>query len=210
MSTGGTSLTMGAVVQALSEEFPDISASKIRYLETEGLIRPHRTARGSRRFTDDDVRQLRQVLRLQRDEYLPLRVIREGLSSTSVADGDAAAVSPQRLRPARPRAMSVSELCERAGITRSTLDDLEKYGLISSRDSQALEICTLVARLGAFGIEPRHLRSSRVAADREIGLVEQALAPRKGDPVRDADDRGQLLALLIDLHIALVRAGLPG
>jgi len=200
---------MGAVVELLAEEFPDITASKIRYLETEGLIQPHRTPRGSRRFTEDDVRHLRRVLRLQRDEYLPLRVIREGLGSTQANEESTGDVSPQRIRKGRPRAMTVAEICERSGISRSTWDDLERYGLVTTRDSQALEICTLVSRLAEFGIEARHLRASRVSADREIGLVEQALAPRRGDAVRDADDRGQLLALLIDLHIALVRSGLP-
>ena len=209
MSGSTPTLTMGAVVELLLEEFPDITASKIQYLEAEGLIQPHRTPRGSRRFTDDDVKQLRTVLRLQRDEYLPLRVIRDGLASTSAAGEGPDTVAPQRLRRPRPRSMSPSEICERAGISRSTWDDLERYGLVTSRDSEALQVCTLVARLGEFGIEPRHLRASRVAADREIGLVEQALAPRRGDAVRDADDRGQLLALLIDLHVALVRAGLP-
>lgn len=209
MSPSPTSLTIGAVVELLAEEFPDITASKIRFLETEGLIQPHRTPRGSRRFTDDDVKHLRQVLRLQRDEYLPLRVIREGLTSTGTTGETSADVAPQRLRPSRPRAMSVAEICERSGVSRTTWDDLERYGLVTSRDTEALQVCSLVARLGEFGIEPRHLRASRVAADREIGLVEQALAPRRGDAVRDADDRGQLLALLIDLHIALVRAGLP-
>lgn len=200
---------MGAVVELLAEEFPDITASKIRYLETEGLIQPHRTPRGSRRFTEDDVRHLRRVLRLQRDEYLPLRVIREGLGSTQANEESTGDVSPQRIRKGRPRAMTVAEICERSGISRATWDDLERYGLVATRDSQALEICTLVSRLAEFGIEARHLRASRVSADREIGLVEQALAPRRGDAVRDADDRGQLLALLIDLHIALVRSGLP-
>ena len=207
--TASSPLTMGAVVELLAEEFPDITASKIRYLETEGLIQPHRTPRGSRRFTEDDVRHLRHVLRLQRDEYLPLRVIREGLGSTQATEESTGDVSPQRIRKGRPRAMTVAEICERSGISRSTWDDLERYGLVTTRDSQALEICTLVSRLAEFGIEARHLRASRVSADREIGLVEQALAPRRGDAVRDADDRGQLLALLIDLHIALVRSGLP-
>lgn len=207
--TASAPLTMGAVVDLLAEEFPDITASKIRYLETEGLIQPHRTPRGSRRFTEDDVKHLRHVLRLQRDEYLPLRVIREGLGSTQVTEESTGDVSPQRIRKGRPRAMTVAEICERSGISRSTWDDLERYGLVTTRDSQALEICTLVSRLAEFGIEARHLRASRVSADREIGLVEQALAPRRGDAVRDADDRGQLLALLIDLHIALVRSGLP-
>lgn len=211
MTDGGTPLTMGAVVDLLAEEFPDLTASKIRYLEAEGVIHPHRTPRGSRRFTDDDVRRLRHVLRLQRDEYLPLRVIRENLAAMPSDAAEAApSVPSQRLRRGRPRTMTVAELCERAGISRATLEELERYGLIANRDSQALDICVLVGRLAEFGIEPRHLRASRVAADREIGLVEQALAPRRGDAIRDADDRGQLLALLIDLHIALVRAGVPG
>lgn len=206
---------MGDAVALLQEEFPDITASKVRYLEAEGLIHPQRTARGSRRFTDEDLTLLRRILRLQRDDYLPLRVIRDSLDSLPEGgEVGSAGVSSQRLRKRSARTMSPAELCERSGIDRETLDELEKAGLVSSRDSDGLAICVLVGRLAEFGIEPRHLRASRVAADREIGLVEQALAPRRGapgrDPVGEADERTRLLALLVDLHIALLRAGLPG
>ncbi|MGI9195904.1 MAG: transcriptional regulator FtsR [Candidatus Nanopelagicales bacterium] len=212
--TSDRSLSMGDLLESLSEEFPDITASKVRYLESEGLIEPERTPRGSRRFAPEDVQRLRRILRLQRDEYLPLKVIREGLDTTVPAPGgEPQETSPQRLRRGRPRAMSPAEICERSGIDRATFDDLEKFGLVSSRDTDALAICTVVHRLEEFGIEPRHLRSSRVAADREIGLVEQALAPRRGssgaDPALEGEARARLLALLIDLHVALVRAGLP-
>ena len=212
--TAGRSLTMGEVVALLGEEFPGITASKVRYLESEGLVHPQRTARGSRRFTDDDVQLLRRILRLQRDEYLPLRVIRDNIESLpATSDGEAPSVGTQRLRKRNPRAMSPAELCERSGISRETLDELEKFGLVSTRDSDGLAVCSLVGQLADFGIEPRHLRAFRVAADREIGLVEQALAPRRSatgrDPVGDAEERARLLALLVDLHLALVRSGLP-
>ena len=207
-------LTMGELVTLLGEEFPDITPSKVRYLEAEELINPQRTPRGSRRFTQDDVQQLRKILRLQRDAYMPLRVIRETIDALPDESDDVGGVSPQRLRSRRARAMSPAEICERAGIDRDTFDDLERFGLVVTRDADALAVCTLVARLAEFGIEPRHLRASRVAADREIGLVEQALAPQRGsagrDPVGEAEARARLLALLVDLHIALVRSGLPG
>ena len=205
---------MGEVVAVLGEEFPGISPSKVRYLESEGLVHPQRTARGSRRFTDDDVHLLRKILRLQRDEYLPLRVIRDSIDTLPSSSGDEAqTVGTQRLRKRNPRPMSPAELCERAGIDRETFDELEKFGLVTTRDSDGLAVCTLVGQLAGFGIEPRHLRAFRVAADREIGLVEQALAPRRSapgrDPVGDAEERARLLALLVDLHLALVRSGLP-
>ena len=210
----GRSLTMGEVVAVLGEEFPGISPSKLRYLESEGLVHPQRTARGSRRFTEDDVHLLRKILRLQRDEYLPLRVIRDSIDALpSSPEGETQTVGTQRLRKRNARPMSPAELCERAGIDRETFDELEKFGLVTTRDSDALAVCTLVGQLAGFGIEPRHLRAFRVAADREIGLVEQALAPRRGspgrDPVGDAEERARLLALLVDLHLALVRSGLP-
>jgi len=199
-------MPIGAVVAELQGEFPDVTASKVRYLESEGLVEPLRTARGSRRYTDDDVNQLRRVLRLQRDEFLPLAVIRERIHDDAGPEGTGT-VSASRLRPARSRAMSAAEVAQRGGVDVATLDQLAAHGLVTRMDATAVEICRLVSRLSDFGIEPRHLRSFKVAADREVGLVEQAMAPRSGSSsaVHERQLRSELLALLLDLHVSLVR-----
>lgn len=198
---------IGAVVAELSEEFPDLTASKIRYLEAEGLIEPLRTARGSRRYVDADIDRLRRILRLQRDEFLPLSVIAERLAQPDAPESGIASVPATRLRAPRPRRMSSAEVAQRGGVDAATLKELAAHGLITEMDSSAVDVCRLVARLREYGIEPRHLRSFRVAADREVGLVQQALAPRRGSTssLEERELTAQLLALLLDLHIALVR-----
>ncbi len=198
---------IGAVVAELSEEFPELTASKVRYLEAEGLIEPMRTARGSRRYAEPDVARLRRILRLQRDEFLPLSVIAERLELPDSAASGPGSVPATRLRAPRPRRMSAAEVAQRGGVDTATLKELTSHGLVTEMDSSAVDVCTLVARLREYGIEPRHLRSFRVAADREIGLVQQALAPRRGSAssLEERELTAHLLALLLDLHIALVR-----
>ena len=198
--------SIGLVVAELQGEFPDITASKVRYLEGEGLIQPLRTARGSRRYTREDVDRLRRVLRLQRDEFLPLAVIRERIHDEEAPAG-AGTVPASRMRPTGSRPMSAAEVAQRSGVDAATLEQLASHGLVTRMDATAVEICTLVGRLAEFGIEPRHLRSFKVAADREVGLVEQAIAPRSGKAsiVHERQLRSELLALLLDLHISLVR-----
>jgi DNA-binding transcriptional MerR regulator len=198
---------IGAVVAELAEEFPDLTASKVRYLEAEGLLEPMRTARGSRRYTDEDVDRLRRILRMQRDEFLPLAVIVERLAQPDTSTSDASAVPATRLRTPRPRRMTAAEVAQRGGVDAATLKELTAHGLVSEMDSGAVDICRLVVRLQEYGIEPRHLRSFRVAADREVGLVQQALAPRRGSPstLEERELTSQLLAVLLDLHVALVR-----
>ena len=198
--------SIGAVVSELQQEFPDLTASKVRYLESEGLIEPLRTSRGSRRYAVADVDRLRRILRLQRDEFLPLSVIRDRLGQLEDAT-TSSSVPAERLRPPRPRAMSAAEVAQRGGVDASTLEELVDHGLITTMDATAVEICRLVDHLSAFGIGARHLRSFRVAADREVGLVQQALAPRRGSSsaVEESQRRSELLALLLDLHLALLR-----
>ena len=175
-------LTIGSVCRRLQDEFPDISISKIRYLEEQGLLTPRRTRSGYRLFADEDVERLRTILRLQRDEFLPLRVIRQELAAPGSAD---------RTRR-RPLALSgeeddldLGELCERGGITPELARELEEYGLITSQtvngerrftetDAQVALVC---ARLVRFGVGPRHLRTFRNAADRQASLVEQLVSP---------------------------------
>jgi DNA-binding transcriptional MerR regulator len=172
-------LTIGTVCRRLKPEFPDISISKIRYLEDQGLLTPKRTQGGYRLFGEDDVDLLQTILRLQRDEFLPLRVIREELASGK---------ERRRRRAALGEAEEVfvlEELCERAGIEPSRARELEEFGLLeplvehgqrvySETDLDVTVACETLAR---YGIAPRHLRAFRTAADRESGLLEAVAAP---------------------------------
>ncbi len=201
---------IGEVLAQLSGEFPDVRISKIRFLESEGLIEPARSPSGYRRFSRYDVQRLRYILTAQRDHYLPLRVIKEKLDSP---DG-AAELGP----PAAGRALlSRGELLEAAGIDPKRLDELEEFGLVRRRGRQygqdALAVARLVAELSAFGVEARHLRTVKAAAERETSLIEQVVAPVLRQRSTGAAERaGQIArdiaALSIRLHAALVEAEL--
>jgi DNA-binding transcriptional MerR regulator len=184
-------LTIGTVCGMLKEEFPDISISKIRYLEDQGLLAPRRTQGGYRLFSEDDVERLETILRLQRDEFLPLRVIRQELESP-------AAKERRRKRPlgitGEEDELDLAALCERSGIDENLARELEEYGLLAPRmqggdkrygelDADVAAVC---GRLARFGIDPRHLRAFRTAADREAGLLEAIVAPalRSRNPER--------------------------
>jgi DNA-binding transcriptional MerR regulator len=204
-------LTIGAVCTLLREEFPDISISKIRYLEDQGLLAPRRTPGRYRLYGDEDVDRLRTILRLQRDEFLPLRVIRQELAAStgkerirrlgrSLADGEG------------QEEIDLGELCERASVNASFVRELEEFGLIESRmdggervypegDADVAAVCAKVAR---FGIDARHLRAFRTAADREIGLLSAVVAPalRSRNPERrqsGVEDLQQLAELAQEL-----------
>ncbi len=173
--------TIGAVCRRLKSEFPDISISKIRYLEDHGLLTPRRTPGGYRLFSEDDVDRLETILRLQRDEFLPLRVIRQELA-TSVQRGR----RKQRAELAtEEQELTVEELCARAGIAASTLCDLEGFGLLQPtvvrgerryRESD-VEIATLCAQLAGYGMSARHLRTFQTSAERNAALLGQITAP---------------------------------
>jgi DNA-binding transcriptional MerR regulator len=202
------SVGIGQVLDELSQEFPDISPSKIRFLEAEGLIQPLRSSSGYRRFSVADIERLRFILTAQRDEYLPLRVIRERLDAL---DGAAAAGAASAV-PAV--AMTRSELLAAAGAAEELLAELEEYGLIRrarSYGTQALSVLRSAVRLGEYGIQPRHLRVIKAAADREAALVEQAVAPlarQKGSrepALRAAQD---IAGHTARLHATLVEDGL--
>jgi len=178
-------LTIGAVCDELKAEFPDVSISKIRYLEGEGLLSPKRTEGGYRLFSEEDLERLRTILRLQRDEFLPLRVIREELA--------AGAAKARRRRTTATlgeqgdEQMDIDELCERAGVTPARVRELEQFGLVESPYSELdVEIAEVCDRLARFGIAPRHLRAFRAAADREAGLLEALVLPalRSRNPER--------------------------
>lgn len=225
-------LSIGEVLSKLRSEFSDITISKIRFLESEGLIEPQRTPSGYRKFTNSDLERLRFVLLAQRDQYLPLRVIKEnldaldrGLTPAKVVGGvatprlvsedgaliDANYGEDQDLRLTRAELISASEL------TEDQLAELESYGLITIKgrhyDSDSLAIARAVVAISAFGIGARHLRAFKTAADREIGLVEQVTTPirsQKGSEAKAKADETEreLASLSIKLHAALVRSGL--
>jgi len=202
------SVSIGQVLDELSPEFPDISPSKIRFLEAEGLIQPVRSSSGYRRFSSADIKRLRFILTLQRDEYLPLRVIKERLDALDGAQAGAPAGGVP------PVAMTRSELLTAAGAAEELLAELEDYGLIRrarSYGAEALSVLRSAVQLGGYGIQPRHLRAVKAAADREAALVEQTVAPlarQKGSrepALRAAHD---IAAHVARLHATLVTDGL--
>jgi DNA-binding transcriptional MerR regulator len=173
-------LTIGTVCGMLKDDFPDISISKIRYLEDQGLLAPRRTQGGYRLFSEEDVERLEKILRLQRDEFLPLRVIRQELASPAARDR-----KRRRNLTEDEHDLDLAELCERAGIDARLARELEDFGLLAPRsvggekrypelDAEIAHACGQLAR---FGIAPRHLRGFRTAADREVGLIEQVVGP---------------------------------
>ncbi|WP_328832729.1 MerR family transcriptional regulator [Streptomyces sp. NBC_00252] len=220
-------MSIGTVLTVLRDEFPEVTISKIRFLESEGLIEPQRTPSGYRKFSPADVERLGHVLRMQRDHYLPLKVIREHLDA--MARGEAAplpTVGRQRdgeaaLEPVEgPTAARIgrAELMAAAGIGEQELEEWESYGLIAPLpdgvyDAEAVTVAGLVLELGRFGIEPRHLRVMKAAADREAGLVDQVVAPlkRHRNPQTRAHAEArtkELAGLTVKLHAALVQTAL--
>jgi DNA-binding transcriptional MerR regulator len=193
----GKALTIGAVCKQLEREFPDISISKIRYLEDQKLLAPRRTAGGYRLFAPGDVQRLRTILRLQRDEFLPLRVIRQELASgRAEQEGLGAPDAAHGLALRRRTSVDVrggggsvyrlDEVLEDTKAEASLVKELEEYGVIrgEKRDGEVLyddterEIIRAVTELNRFGVGGRNLRVFRTSADREAALLEQVLAPQ--------------------------------
>ncbi|MGW5425343.1 transcriptional regulator FtsR [Streptomyces sp. NPDC003943] len=222
-------VSIGTVLSRLRDEFPEVTISKIRFLEAEGLVEPQRTASGYRKFSPRDVERLARILRMQRDHYLPLKVIREHLDALERGEQiKLPAPGPQRdlLDGAteadgdRPTAARVgrAELLAAAEVTEAELAEWESYGLIAQvagggYDAEAVTVARLVADLGRFGLEPRHLRAVKAAADREAGLVEQMVAPlrRHRNPQTRAHAEAtarELAGLAVRLHAALVQTAL--
>ena len=203
MTRAGVSI--GQVLDELRVEFPDISPSKIRFLEAEGLIQPLRSSSGYRRFAVADIERLRFILTAQRDEYLPLRVIKERLDGAAGdgAVGETPAVS-----------MTRSELLAAARAAEELLAELEDYGLVRrarAYGTQALSVVRAAALLAEYGIQPRHLRAVKAAAEREVSLVEQAVAPltrQKGSREPALLAAHDIAGHIARLHATLVEDGL--
>jgi DNA-binding transcriptional MerR regulator len=229
-------LSIGEVLAQLRADFPDVTISKIRFLEDQGLVQPDRTPSGYRKFSGSDVARLKYVLSQQRDHYLPLRVIKDQLEAIDRGHGHGPAVTGSVPRAAHPTivdnaptaehfrssaaAMRLSreELLNTAGLRPAQLSELEQYGLITQRaggyyDDDALAIARVVAEMARFGIEGRHLRGFKSAADREVGLFGQVAGPmakqRSGEGRARAEETvRELAALSVRLHAALVQIGL--
>ena len=198
---------IGEVLAQLRAEFPDISTSKIRFLEAEGLIEPARSRSGYRRFGVGDIDRLRYILTMQRDAYLPLRVIKERL-----AEGE-----PESSPDGSGENLTRGQLLDRSGVDDEELTELEDYGLIRRvgrfYTGDALAVVRAVSALRVHGVQARHLRAVKAAADREATLVEQVVAPtlrQRGPGARDAAARTawQIADLTLRLHATLVEAAL--
>lgn len=229
--------SIGQALADLSAEFPeeDIKESKLRFLESEGLVEPERTPSGYRKYSVEDMERLRYIIRMQRDHYLPLKVIKEhldaidrGLEPPSLNGaprvpagvlGDPTSATDLLRGDRSDVRVSRRELVKTAEITEELLTQLENFGLVRTRpgskhyDADAVVIAKSAGELAAFGIEPRHLRAFKTAADREVGLVEQIVSPIRrsredGAEGRAAQAMEDIATLSLKLHATLVRSGL--
>jgi DNA-binding transcriptional MerR regulator len=234
-SDPGELLTIGKVLDLLREEFPGLAQSKLHYLEDQGHIKPVRTAAGYRKYSLADVDRIRYVLRLQRDHYLPHSAIGEhldaldrglepppvsgpGLTVPLVALSGEGTPSAEAFRVHSDTRVSRKELLKISDVDEGLLTELEGMGLIGANrsgyyDTDALVVARTARELSEFGIEPRHLRGMKAAADREVGLIEQVVAPhrRASDPAAQAradDTASEIAALAVRLHATLVKSGL--
>ncbi len=232
-------MNIGQVLDRLSQDFPGISHAKLRFLESEGLVVPQRTGSGYRKYSEADVQRLHYALTLQRDHYLPLKVIKEhlealdrGLQPPALKSTEPVVPQVAMARDGLPNAdsfrkdsstlrLSRRELLAHADVEDELLTQLETFGLVVPKpgsapyDADALLITQTAAELASFGIEPRHLRAFKTAADREVGLLEQVVSPIRRSREAGAEGRAeetmtQIAALSVRLHAGLVKAGLRG
>ncbi len=224
-------LSIGDVLKFLKPEFTDISISKIRFLETEGLVEPQRTASGYRKYSHADIARLRYVLSLQRDQYMPLRVIKERLDALDrgLEPDEVNKISPRALVSVdslptaqdfvqnSPLRLTSVELLEAANAQKVQLDQAKEFGLIAANaqafNADDVAVLKSIVALGKYGIEPRHLRPFKIAAERELGLITQVVSTlaHQKDPelAQQAQDVARdIAALSVGLHSSLVRAGL--
>lgn len=224
-----STISIGAILELLRSEFSDVSISKIRFLEAEGLITPERTPSGYRRYSGADIERLRFILSAQRDHYLPLKVIRSQLDAMDRGDINSGEVlhmprhlglaisapQAQEFRPSSRYKLTLDTLCERAGVDEDFIIELVRARLLTPspsgfyiEDDIALVVACLT--LSEAGIDIRHLRSFRTAAEREAGLVEQAVgasvrlrsAEAKG---RAAENARTLASAIVTLHVELIK-----
>ncbi len=219
--------SIGQVLNVLKPEFPDISISKIRYLESEGLLLPERAPSGYRKYSNSDIERLTYILRVQRDNYLPLKVIRENLEvidsggevpePTAPEDTVPEENKPQvaKARAAKkskkqPLKLSRQELMQVSGLSEATLMELERHRMVLPRRGSvyygrdALTICVVARKLAGYGMDTRHLRAIKQSAEREAGMIEQAARPtilKSPEPSKALNEVSQLV---VHAHAAMI------
>jgi DNA-binding transcriptional MerR regulator len=213
------------VLAVLRDDFPDVTISKIRYLESEQLVAPQRTPSGYRKFSRADVSRLRYVLAAQRDRYLPLRVIKDHLDALDRGEPLPGTATPADVPPpvaegaaAEHRPLPPDQFARAAGLTPEQLADCVQFGLLvqgadGMHPVEDLPVARAAAGLARHGLEPRHLRAYRSGVEREAGLVEQLVAPvlrarSEEARTRAAEKLRELAALSAQLHGALLEARL--
>ncbi|MDN5571644.1 MAG: MerR family transcriptional regulator [Propionibacteriaceae bacterium] len=227
--------SIGQVLKVVKEDFPDVSISKIRFLEGEGLITPERAPSGYRRYSDADVERLRYILDVQKNHYLPLKVIRDNLAAMDAGEqalnpqtpvpqapvGDEAVpLGPETLPPSRipaakrPIHVTRKELLRLSGLSDPDLAELERLALVVPRRGtvyygrDALTVAVVARKLAPYGMDARHLRAIKQASEREAALIDQAVAPlaRRGAPSRKAV--AEVMQLILHAHAALLRSSI--
>jgi len=205
-------LGIGEVLAQLQAEFPDVSVSKIRFLENAGLIQPARSPSKYRKFSPGDVERLRYILTAQRDQYLPLRVIKDQLDAGEQDHSE----RPAGRYPA-PAPLTRRELLAATGLDEARLAELEDFGLVRRSGGrygpEALAAARAIVALDGYGVQARHLRVLRASAERETALIEQVVAPilrQRSDGARGRATRSarEIAAVTLQLHAALVEATL--
>lgn len=193
-------LSIGQVLAKLSPEFPGLSSSKLRFLEVQGIVTPQRTSSGYRKFSPADVERLRLALTLQRDHYLPLGVIREHLDDVEAGRESSLPEPPESIHP-RERSCSRAELIAEAGASPRLLDEAQALGLIQASErygSSHVALLRALAALEKYGIDPRHVRALKQGAQRDIALIEAAIAPL----LRRSDAAARAQASEVGPHLA--------
>ncbi|CAB0748815.1 MerR family transcriptional regulator [Corynebacterium diphtheriae] len=224
LSSSKKTMSIGVVLAKITAEFPDVTVSKIRYLESEGLITPQRTSTGYRRFTQDDVERLRYILVTQRDNYLPLKVIREQLEAmdsgavTPISRGsdNAPLISPESFRTSVVTRLSDIDVAARAQVSESEVSELAEAGLIRPDSSgfftaDDVQVVSVAVQLKEFGFDVRHLKSLRNLASRHADLISRATTPVARSQSESARQRAeemsqQLSALVVSLNATMLRS----
>ena len=223
--------SIGQVMAVLKPDFDDVSISKIRFLESEGLISPERAPSGYRRYAESDVERLRYILHVQKNHYLPLKVIREhlemmdrgqeppplagGAAGQPAEEPEGVGLATQARAPKRAIRITRRELLELSGLSEPALSELEKHQLVAPRRGtiyygrDSLTVAVISRKLAAFGMDARHLRVVKQAAEREVGLIEQAIAPHlRRNPTSRALP-AEVMQLVLHAHAAIMRSQLP-
>lgn len=219
--------SIGDVIKQLQIDFPDVRVSKIRFLEAEGLINPKRSKSGYRRFSPEDISRIRYILGLQRDEFLPLKVIRERLTAMDTGnvstipvprDSVAGAVTAEQFRAPQIRRLTRADVCLRSGADDDFLGVLVRMDMVAPDTAgffsiDDVDVVRIAAKLGEFGIDSRHLRSLVTMAGRQSDLISRVAAPvahRRDENAKEraTELRREVGALVVSLHAALVKGGL--